>query len=314
MAWDKNTSTAAPVELQVSLRGVFPLLLAAALGVSLGLGGGTQLVWDVGYSLADSFNGYTLDRENNCVVEQVGSSSPSCRALVPCAACAMVRQIDVWDVSVRELHYETFERIYSRSGRPLVVRNATRDWQAAQVWSFEFFSDLYRRLDSPVLTGNGKGCQFFSWDFSEFSNLGQVFAMAPDRASMAKDYSPWYVGWSNCDEEAEEELGKYFSSPSFFHPETRLGARTWFFLGTPGWGAPSHLDQVLLPSWQAQVRGRKWWGLSPPPECWWQCRRTGMLEVVLEPGDILVVNTNWWYHQTKVLPGDLSITVTSEFD
>ena len=65
-------------------------------------------------------------------------------------------------------------------------------------------------------------------------------------------------------------------------------------------------------------------------------------QVTLDPGDILVVNTNWWFHQTKVgrkvnlhfciiciiyicifciiwcmcqvLPGDLSITVTSEFD
>ena len=28
-----------------------------------------------------------------------------------------------------------------------------------------------------------------------------------------------------------------------------------------------------------QVRGRKWWGLEPPPECWWECRGTGLLEV-----------------------------------
>ena len=25
---------------------------------------------------------------------------------------------------------------------------------------------------------------------------------------------------------------------------TRFGSRTWYFLGTPGWGAPSHIDQV----------------------------------------------------------------------
>ena len=26
----------------------------------------------------------------------------------------------------------------------------------------------------------------------------------------------------------------------------RFGSRTWYFLGTPGWGAPSHIDQVPI--------------------------------------------------------------------
>ena len=26
----------------------------------------------------------------------------------------------------------------------------------------------------------------------------------------------------------------------------RFGSRTWYFLGTPGWGAPSHIDQVAI--------------------------------------------------------------------
>ena len=64
---------------------------------------------------------------------------------------------------------------------------------------------------------------------------------------------PRYVGWSTCDEESEEVLSEYFSVPDFFHPSTLFGTKTWFFLGTPGYGAPSHIDSVVLPSWQAQV-------------------------------------------------------------
>ena len=33
----------------------------------------------------------------------------------------------------------------------------------------------------------------------------------------------------------------------------------WFFLGTPGYGAPYHTDEVKNPSWQAQISGVKTW-------------------------------------------------------
>ena len=101
-----------------------------------------------------------------------------------------VRQIDTWDVSVTDLSYQTFEQIYARSGRPLVVRNATKKWRAMEQFSFNFFSDLYKNLSSPVLTGE-EGCQFFAWDFSEFRNLGEVFEMDEDRAGLKGNYTPW---------------------------------------------------------------------------------------------------------------------------
>jgi hypothetical protein len=36
------------------------------------------------------------------------------------------------------------------------------------------------------------------------------------------------------------------------------------------------------------------------------------LSVVLEPGDVIVVNTNWWMHSTSVVQ-DLSVTITNEY-
>ena len=42
-------------------------------------------------------------------------------------------------------------------------------------------------------------------------------------------------------------------------PNLRSGAKDWFFLGTPGYGAPFHIDEVRHPSWQAQIRGVKTW-------------------------------------------------------
>ena len=73
-----------------------------------------------------------------------------------------------------------------------------------------------------------------------------------------------------------------------------------------------HIDNVDLPSWQAQVRGRKQWTLRPVPECYFVCRE---FSFTVEPGEIIVLNTNVWYHKTFVASEDeISITIGSEFD
>ena len=61
------------------------------------------------------------------------------------------------------------------------------------------------------------------------------------------------MGWANCDDEAAEILREYYSVPSFLPEDAEAGKRDWIFIGTPGYGAPSHLDNVKFPSWQAQV-------------------------------------------------------------
>ena len=61
------------------------------------------------------------------------------------------------------------------------------------------------------------------------------------------------MGWANCDDEAAEILKEYYSVPSFLPEDAESGRRDWIFIGTPGYGAPLHLDNVNYPSWQAQV-------------------------------------------------------------
>ncbi|CAF5101014.1 unnamed protein product, partial [Rotaria magnacalcarata] len=67
-----------------------------------------------------------------------------------------------------------------------------------------------------------------------------------------------------------------------------------------------------LPSWQAQIRGRKQWTLRPVPECLFSCKE---FNFIVEPGEIIILNTNVWYHKTFVISEDeISITIGSEFD
>ena len=49
---------------------------------------------------------------------------------------------------------------------------------------------------------------------------------------------------------------------------------------------------------QVQLRGVKTWKLRSPPECWMSCH--GEIQTTLYPGDIIIVNTNIWFHSTKV--------------
>ena len=61
------------------------------------------------------------------------------------------------------------------------------------------------------------------------------------------------------------------------------------------------------------MKGTKRWSLKPPPECYWECP-AGEVSVTLDPGDIIVVNTNWWSHSTLVLGADISVTITNEYE
>ncbi|CAG9815722.1 unnamed protein product [Phaedon cochleariae] len=72
-----------------------------------------------------------------------------------------------------------------------------------------------------------------------------------------------------------------------------------------------NIDNVHYPSWQAQLTGKKRWKFSPPPECYNICHS---MDILVEPGEIIVADTNRWYHQTVIMEGDLSITIGSEFD
>jgi hypothetical protein len=120
----------------------------------------------------------------------------------------------------------------------------------------------------------------------------------------------WYIGWSTSDPQVGEEIRVHTSTPHFLAPVSRKNELTWIFMGAPGPGASMHIDSVGEPSWQAQIAGTKTWMLVPPVECDSIC---SAFNITVHRGDIIVVDTNRWYHQTYIHPGDISITVGAEY-
>jgi len=259
----------------------------------------------------DLLRGYRWNYLDRCIMEtpeDTGYGVDFCRTPVNCEMCRDVDRIE--EVDVDSLSVEQFEERYAYSSRPLVVRNASIHWPAMKVLDYHWLKNIYLS-DQEILEKEGDDCWFNRYKTREFRNLRSVFRLSDSRVALESGQS-WYVGWAVCHDVVAQELQKLYHRPTFIHPESTPPKKPWIFIGTPGPGAHFHVDNVDLPSWQAQLSGVKTWDLKPPPECYWTC--PGSLQTTLYPGDIIVVNTNMWFHSTRVTGSDLSIVITNEYD
>ncbi|GJQ66982.1 hypothetical protein Trydic_g21916 [Trypoxylus dichotomus] len=240
----------------------------------------------------------------DCFLEIPFEASKVFRLPEDCSICINVTQVD----RVTNISPEDFDKTYAAKGRPVVISDGTKDWEAVEKFTFDFFKKLYNSVTRN--REDKTACQFFPYK-TEFQNLYEVFNMSIERSRLEPGTKHWYIGWSNCNDNAGKILRKFYREPYFLPKTSENMALNWIFMGGPGSGAHMHVDDVVYPSWQAQLKGRKTWYLAPVPECLYKCKS---FEVTVEPGEIIVVDTNRWYHQTHILPGSLSITIGSEFD
>jgi hypothetical protein len=180
---------------------------------------------------------------------------------------------------ISDIDPNEFEDKFAYNGNVVIVTDATKNWTATEVFDFKFFKDLYEKEDPRRKTLD---CQFFRYK-TEFKNLFDALQMNQDRVEYKHGTEPWYFGWSNCNEQIASKLRKHYSRPYFLPKTSELNAIDWIFMGGRGLGAHMHLDNVRLPSWQAQLKGRKEWLLAPPPECIFKCH---FFSVVVNPGEI----------------------------
>uniref|UniRef100_A0A061QKQ2 U3 small nucleolar RNA-associated protein 6 n=1 Tax=Tetraselmis sp. GSL018 TaxID=582737 RepID=A0A061QKQ2_9CHLO len=104
----------------------------------------------------------------------------------------------------------------------------------------------------------------------------------------------------------------------------RHTSNAWFFFGQnpsrePLRGRPEHTDRVSHSgTWHAQQSGAKLWRVRPDENASWpspapRCREP--LSARVEAGDLLIINTALWYHETS-LPqgtGEASFSVARDF-
>lgn len=227
-----------------------------------------------------SFFAYQVSKifssDSKCLVRFPDTLSRTFRPLQSCDFCKHVAKID----SIYNISPDVFEELYAYNGHPVIVKDATANWTALHKFSFNFFKDLYLNANSSKTS-----CQFFPYK-TEFKSLQEALRMGDERA-VYKVGKPWYFGWSNCDHEVGEELRRHYSRPYFLPKYSENNDVDWIFMGVTGYGAHMHVDNVRLPSWQAQIHGSKEWTLAPPTECYYKCK---WFKIVVQKGDTSKLN------------------------
>lgn len=244
-------------------------------------------------------------RSSMCVKDNNGLMMEIARPKTSCEMCANLRSVPV----ETNISTEMFLEKYAYTMVPVLIKEATRNWTAMSAFNFRFFRDLYNSVNGS-LAAVDEECQFFPYN-TDFRTLEEVFNMTDDRADFKDGENPWYIGWSNCHPDVAVVLRNHYQKPYFLPKDAEASSLDWIFMGGSGLGAFIHLDYVQRPSWQAQISGKKTWSLIPTPECEHVCVR---MNVTVHKGDIFVVDTNHWYHATYIHPGEISITIGSEYD
>jgi len=228
------------------------------------------------------------------------------RPPVPCDYCVNVTAVPELE---RGITHDEFVEKYAFTSHPVLIRGGVEHWDAVKTFSFPFFQALYNDvIGKDHIQDAMDTCNFFKYQ-SGYDTLGAALNQSYQEAMSGK--RSWYVGWANCrDRTVKEVFRRLYTKPEFLPPDSLESHTDWVFMGLPGPGAEMHHDAILEPSWQAQVQGTKRWNLQPAPECADVC---ASFQVEVRSGDIIVVDTHRWFHQTTVLGDEMSITIGSEY-
>lgn len=157
-----------------------------------------------------------------------------------CDICRDVKIVSKVNSNISPLE---FHQNYANIAKPVLVKGGAVSWEATKLFTFDFLKEVYQKTD--MNEGRKYNCQFFPYK-TEFKSLGEVFNMSKERAQLLDGEKPWYVGWSNCNDEAGQILRTYYSTPSFLGTYSENIALSWIFMGGPGDGAQMHVGIVHL--------------------------------------------------------------------
>jgi len=110
------------------------------------------------------------------------------RPITNCQICANLSKV----LELQNCSQEEFLQT-AYSSQPVVVRNASKNWPAKQLFNFSFFKEMFEN-DKGSYESIEEDCQFLTFK-TNIPRLRDAFSMTEDRVQGLNGTTPWYIGW-----------------------------------------------------------------------------------------------------------------------
>lgn len=227
----------------------------------------------------------------------------------------------------QKLSRAEFLEDYYTKNKPVIITKMMANWQALALWSADYLKSNYGQAEVEIQVNRNSDLEY-EINSNQHKKIVQLrdYVDLILRSSETNDY---YMVANNCNLQREELNGllKDIKPLPEFLDKSNTRGRVFFWFGPAGTITPLHHDPVNLI--MAHVSGRKRWRLISPNQTPLVYNHVGVfsqvdlekpdydkyplfkdvkvLEVVLEPGEMIFVPVGWW-HQVKAL--DISIAVS----
>ncbi|MGB7444046.1 MAG: cupin-like domain-containing protein [Coleofasciculaceae cyanobacterium] len=227
----------------------------------------------------------------------------------------------------QKLSRQEFLENYYATNTPVIITEMMDDWQAMTLWSADYLKSNYGQAEVEIQVNRNSDPEY-----EINSNHHKKIVQLRDYVDLilrSRGTNDYYMVANNGNLEREELKGllnEIKPLPEFLDKFNTRG-RVFFWFGPAGTITPLHHDPLNLI--MAHVSGHKRWRLISPNQTPLVYNHVGVfsqvdlenpdydkyplfknvkvLEVVLEPGEMIFVPVGWW-HQVKAL--DISIAVS----
>jgi Cupin-like domain len=223
------------------------------------------------------------------------------------------------------LSYEEFIREYAFAGKPVIITDLMKNWEASTKWTLDFFKSEYGSVKVEVMDVQLD-------DINRTSVTSMIMADYIDYMSASNRNQLLYL--ANFILDKYPELYKNYEVPVYFPdllqklPKELRGKYglnlSWLFIGPKGASVGLHNDVLDTSAWLALISGRKRFVFftpdqedflydgkvnvfNPDLEKFPLYAKAKPVEVILEPGEVIYTPSKWW-HQVENLEDSIAVT------